>query len=197
MSNLKEQALKIRIDIDKLSKLDSLIVLRMERFNFSTFPIELTELNQLEYLALESSLIKEIPPAIKSLENLDHLSFRLNHLNHIPSEFSDLKNLRAIDLTNNNLTDISDALIKSESLKLIVLSNIESSQEIKKGPWYWPYTWYVNNIDYNKSIEKLRKLTLKDSMKITIQINNYRERERVKSKLNEQQLKSIKIIHRE
>ncbi len=149
------EPLKIVIDTVRLASLSNLSYLRMEQFDFRSFPTELTIVRSLIGLALNNCLIERLPTEINRFTQLEGLFLRQNRLSSIP-RLSMLKRLKVLDLCNNSIEIVPD-LSENKALEEVYLANLNGLRE-SPYTWTWPVKLNVNMVDYQQQITALVNL---------------------------------------
>ena len=81
-------------------------ILKLEKKNFTSFPIEIEDLDNISELWLNSNFLIFLPCNIGNLKNLKELSLFDNQLISLPPEIGKLTNLSELWLNSNHLTSI-------------------------------------------------------------------------------------------
>jgi len=158
-ANSKEIKDPVVLDIDAtaLLSLGKLEYLQLSKFDFRTFPKELTKLENLTALGLNNCIIEAVPAEISNMKNLKGLFLRQNRISDLPSELKALEQLEIVDLCNNKLTSIPKVLKELTNLESIYLANYNGVKS-DAYTWDWPVILEVNYMDYVNNIGQLNEL---------------------------------------
>lgn len=109
---------------DKLSSLQRLSALDLERNNFETFPDGLERISKLENLNISECGMKDLSGSVGKLTNLTSLWLYENEITKIPTNLGSLENLELLDLRGNKLGENNLApIFELKKLKFLSLAS--------------------------------------------------------------------------
>ncbi|XP_052269021.1 malignant fibrous histiocytoma-amplified sequence 1 homolog isoform X2 [Dreissena polymorpha] len=147
---------------DEISRVKSLVVLRLNNNQIERIPQKIRDLSNLEELNISYNRIRYMPNAVGGLKMLRRLLAEKNELSSLPDEICHLENLETLDLTENRITALP---MKMHQLRNITTAH--SFQRLSKcGLWLYknpihtppPEIWKTEKPE--KIFEYLKKLAI-------------------------------------
>ncbi|MFW9970710.1 MAG: leucine-rich repeat domain-containing protein [Candidatus Odinarchaeota archaeon] len=117
---------------ESITKLKSLLDVRMIEDSIKFVPESIGNLTQLQYLDLTGNKVEEIPHSIGNCKKLEVLKLRSNRIKILPKSIGNLILLKELDLTNNSLINLNESIGNLSMLKELYVGNNKITQIPKK-----------------------------------------------------------------